>query len=147
METTQDEALGRLLKHAYLYATFSDQDPQGGAVLVKDDAIIGMGWAKEISSVPVSEIEDVLLTCRYYAESAMLVCPMPPCFDAAAFIITAEVGTVVYHKYMLDQLTGAEIAIVDRGLQMLKEHDIDIIEYDGPLNLFNIKFHGKMLTP
>ncbi len=147
MQTTQDEALGRLLKHAYLYATFSDEDPQAGAVLVKDEAIIGMGWSKEISSVPVSEIEDVLLTCRYGAHDSMLVCPMPPCFDSAALIVTAEVATVVYHKYLRDQLTGAMNAIVDRGLDILKDYDIDIIEYDGPLNLFNIKFHGKMITP
>ncbi len=137
----------RLLKHAYLYATFSEEDPQLGAILVQDDVIVGAGWNQRISDHPVSEVEVALLTCQHSSQGAVLVTPMPPCSRLSSLIVVAEITHVVYHKAMMDRLEKGEISAIECGLNLLKEHDIEITEIDAHLGCFTLKYNGKDFIP
>lgn len=135
----------RLIKHAYLYATFSEEDTQLGAVLVQDNVIVGAGWNSHISRVAMSEIEMTMLTCQHSLSCSLLVCPMPPGLRESALIVISGITQLVYHKSMKDLLE--ESVDVEIGLSILREAGIEITEWNGLINCFKLRYQGKTFAP
>ncbi len=131
----------RLLKHAYLYATFSDLPDQLGAILVSPEGIIiSAGWNQPY----VSEIEIALVTCQHSSEGSTLVTPRPPDLKEASLIMAAGIIQVVYHRAMRE---GIDTYDTEQGLELLKDNDIEITEIDAHLGCFTLKYNGKDFMP
>ena len=135
------------MKHAYLYATFTEEYTQLGAILVQDDVIIGVGWNTHVSRAAVSEIEMALVTCQHSLIGSLLVSPMPPGPKQASLIVTSGITHVSYHKPMRELLEGHVAEGVTLALNMLREADIEITEVNAHLKCFILDYQGKDFMP
>ena len=134
-----------LMKHAYLYATFSEEPNQLGAIIVQDEVIVAGGFNRRVGSIIVSEIQVALITCQHSTQDAMLVCPLPPSEEEASLIILAGIAQVVYDKRMKDLAPYMEP--MRDGLKLLEANDIEIIPWEGYLGCFKLKYDGKTYEP
>ncbi len=147
METIQDdEGLERMIKHAYLYATFSTELSQFGAVIVNNQAIIGMGWNKNIGGIYVSAIETAI--CKCVPQDATLICTQPPVMSDAKLILLSGIASVFYDKGQRDKNANAYQALFNTATEFLEENDVGIAEYqDGVAGCFNILWEGETWQP
>ena len=145
MTTIPEETQERLLKHAYLYATFAyEEKTEYGCVLVRDEAIIGVGWNKTIGGVACTAIEMALLLCNHPKEGTLLFTTAPPSVSDAKLLIIAGIDTVIYHKAQRDKMYWFD----SEGLALLEENAVEIIDYCCHLgHSLNILFEGKLWTP
>lgn len=136
-----------LIKHAYLYATYSEEDSQLGAIIVNDDMIIGAGWNQRISGIYVSEIEIALITCQHSLQGAVLVTPMPPYGSNVSLIIVAEITTVVYDERIKELASRVVRRAIEDGFKILEDNNINITRWEDPLGCFKLKYGGKTFEP
>ena len=149
METIQDdEAIERVMKHAYLYATFGLEPSQFGAVIVRDKAMIGMGWNKNIDGIYFSAIETALFSSHTKPQDATLICTQPPVMSDAKLILLSGVSSVIYHKSQRDKNQNSYQALFNTATTFLEDHDIGTAEYVDLLDgCFNILWEGETWQP
>lgn len=147
MQTIQDdEGLKRMIKHAYMYATFSEELSQFGTVILRDQTIVGMGWNKNISGIYVSAIEAAIAKCD--PTDAVLVTTQPPTPSDAKLIVISGVSSVFYCKAQRDKNTNSYQAMFNTATEFLGQNKVDIAEYlDGVSGCFNILWEGKTWQP
>ncbi len=149
METIQDdEGIERMMKHAYLYATFGTELSQFGAVIVRDKAMIGMGWNKNIDSHWFSAIETALFSSHSKPTEGTLICTQPPVMSDAKLILLSGVNSVLYHKSQRDKNQNSYQALFNTATEFLANHDIGTAEYIDRLDgCFNIRWEGETWQP
>lgn len=131
------------MKHAYLYATYSDLPDQLGAIIVKDDLIISGGWNQRVRDTIVSPILHALISCQHDPQDTMLVCPMPPTEGEAILILLAGIAVVLYDERMKN--LAPNLDTIEEGLKMLE--DIEINVFNDQLDCFTLRFDGKDFKP
>lgn len=145
MQTTQEE---RLMRHAYLYATFSDQPNQLGAILVQDNIILmSAGWSQEIANQPASHIMGAIVACEHSMLDTMLVCTMPPIEEDVPLILLARIAIVKYHVAAKDLVSGSLLHSMDKAIKLLQSEDVEVIPWSGTLGGFTLDYDGKCFTP
>lgn len=146
METIQDdEDLKRMIKHAYLYATFSQELSQFGAVIVRDQAIIGMGWNKNIGGIYVSAIETAICSCQ--SQDAVLICTQPPVMSDAKLIVISSIASVFYCKAQRAKNANAYQDLFNTATEFLTNNEVHIAEYQDTIGVFNILWEGETWKP
>ena len=148
METIQDdEGLERMIKHAYMYATFSDQQSQFGAVIVRDQAIIGMGWNKAIDGIYVSAIEAALFACLAKPSEATLITTQPPVMSDAKLILLSGVTSVIYDQAQRNKNQNSYQQLFNIATKFLVDNKVGIAEYQGNIKCFNILWESQTWQP
>jgi dCMP deaminase len=164
MKTTLDYLLD-----AYQYASWQSDDPrtQNGAILVKDNKIIGMGVNRlprgieklekrlerptKYQWIEHAERNAIFMAARegHQTEGATLYCPWFACCDCARGIIEAGISKIIGHKQVFEQYgEGPWTESINIGNQMFKEAGIITELYDGPINTtIEIILNGEKWKP
>ena len=121
------EYMRMALDHARKGCGFTAPNPMVGAVIVKEDRVIGQGWHEKYGQ-PHAE-PNALVSCKESPEGAVMYVTLepcchygkqPPCVDA---IIRAGIQRVVIGSADPNPLVSG------KGVQILREHGIQVTEH------------------
>lgn len=171
MVNSPSKTFKQYLEYAYRLALQSpDLSTQNGAVIVRDNKILGQGHNTLPFGVQITE-ERLQRPLKYafteHAErnaifdaakrgaplqGAIMFCPWFACADCGRAIIQAGIRAVYGHKKMFDQTPDHWKESIEHSFTMFKEAGVQVgfyIENDDnpPLNVPPIRFNEQLWKP
>ena len=77
----------------------------------------------------------------------IMVCPWMPCCDCARAIIVSGINKLVTHKQAYDRTPERWKEDQALALSMLQEAGVEVIMYDGRIELVTVRFDGEYWSP
>lgn len=148
------------LERAYNIAGQSpDKSTQNGAVLVRDNRIIGEAFNSPPHNIfPVQDrpekywvfehAERALLYNFDIEDDDIIYCPWAACCDCARAILFCRITKLVVHWERMQLTHGDWKDNVDYALNMLIKGGVEILYYHGPIpGAESILVNGKLWSP
>jgi dCMP deaminase len=165
--TIEDDIYSQVyLKIAYELALNSpDTSTQNGAVLVKDNVIIGQGWNAPPTGIKLTD--DMLVRPQKYlyfehaernaiydaaklgksTDGSVLYCPFIACVDCGRAIIQAGVKKIVGHLPFKPQEGDRWYESCAVSFGMLEESGVEVVWYDGKLGSNPVLYREELVYP